>query len=336
MRKLLFLGVVLFVVAVWAGSSSRPVDALDRTTMVVIVEPGMSVRQIARLLLDRHVIRSSFLFQTLAWWQGNADRLQAGAYELSPSLSLSQVIDVLRQGRVTEARVTIPEGLTIREIDALLASKGFGQPGDLLDCARRCDFSSFDFLPTKSATDDPAVGSRLEGYLFPDTYSVPVLEYHPKFFLERMLGTFRSRILRAYESEIQSSGRRSKDLVIMASLVEEESRHDDERAVIAGILWKRLDAQTPLGVDATTRYEHAKSTAPITREELETLTPYNTRRQRGLPPTPIASFGASSFLAALRPKDSSYWYYLHDAAGVIRYARTDAEHVENKRRYLSQ
>ena len=177
-------------------------------------------------------------------------------------------------------------------------------------------------------------GSKLEGYAFPETYAVNISPYTPKFFLERMFGEFRQRIIEEYRSEIASSGHTIHDLVIMASLVEEESRHDDERAIIAGILWKRLKNHVVLGVDAVNRYEAGKKTEPLLKKELETLTPYNSRRTQGLPPTPITNPSEESFVAALRPKDSPYWYYLHDKNGGIHFAVTNEEHNQNKYRYL--
>ena len=331
-RKLAIVGVI--VAAVWIWWASKPADATAVRTRVVVVEQGMSLGDIAALLSTQELIRSPFMFRVRAWFSGSAGSLKAGAYEFSASMRLSEIIDVLRRGRVHEVRVTIPEGLTLRELDALMASKGLGAPGDLLDCARRCDFSTFDFLPSAAATDDPSVGSRLEGYLFPETYAVSPTEYHPKFFLERMLGTFRARVISPYAREIEQGDHSLRELVIMASLIEEEAARDDERTMIAGILWKRLDAGIVLGVDATTRYELRKQREPLTKADLEARTPYNTRRQRGLPPSPIANPGERSLVAALRPQSSRYWYYLHGADGVIRYAETDAEHIANKRKYL--
>lgn len=333
MKRFLILCVLIGCVA-WTWHASTPVDTARTTTEAITIESGASLADIASLLMERKIIRSAMIFQLRTWIAGASSSLKAGTYELSPSLTLPAIIELLLQGSTKEMHVTIPEGLTVRQIDALMAAKGLGKEGDILECARRCDFSTFDFLPTHSATNDPSVGSRLEGYLFPETYAVPVLDYHPKFFLERMLGTFRSRIIDRYEKEIHTSKRTLQELTTMASLIEEESRRDDERATIAGILWKRLENGIVLGVDATTRYEHDKSTAPITKEELETLTPYNTRRKRGLPPSPIANAGEASFRAALHPIASQFWYYLHGTDGTIRYAKTDAEHVENKRKYL--
>ncbi len=120
----------------------------------------------------------------------------------------------------------------------------------------------------------------------------------------------------------------------MASLVEEETRTDDERAIVAGILWKRFDAGTGLGVDATVRYALDKPSSALTVSDLDTNSDYNTRKFRGLPPGAIASPSLESIKAALHPEASEYWYYLHGTDGQIRYAKTNEEHNENKYKYL--
>jgi len=174
----------------------------------------------------------------------------------------------------------------------------------------------------------------LEGYLFPDTYFVNPDEFVAKFFLERMLGTFRTRVVEVLESDIVSSGRSLEEIVTMASLIERETKTDEERPMVAGILWKRFDAKQGLDVDATVRYALQKPVEPLTKNDLENRSPYNTRRFAGLPPGPIANPGLKSTQAALHPTESRYWYYLHGSDGVIRYAETNEEHNANKVKYL--
>lgn len=359
MKKLFLFSAALcvFFVAVYLAML-RPVDSTDTKAQAVKIEPGSSIKAIGKNLHERGLIRSVFAFKIYSRLTGASTRLQAGSFALSPSQSAGEIIDILRSGKTEEFNVTIPEGYTIADLDKLMASKGLGAQGDIINCAFTCDFATFDFLPAPTPSSAKAtegrpgpspahstgsgqagggeklIGSRLEGYVFPETYSVSSVDYDPKFFLERMLGTFRTRIVNAYAEDIKKSGRTLDELVTMASLVEEESRHDDERAIIAGILWKRLKNKIVLGVDATTRYVLKKRTEPLTKQDTEFGSPYNTRRSQGLPPTPIASPGESSFVAALKPEESPYWYYLHGMDGVIHYAVTNDEHNANKAKYL--
>lgn len=322
---------VLGVLFVWSGS---PISS-SREKIFVTIEPGSSVSSIATLLEDKELIRSPMLFRITSELLGVSSSLKTGTFALTPSMSLRDIIGILHEGKIEEVYVTVPEGFTVRDIDALLASKGLGEKGDIIRCAFECDFSSFVFLPTKNiSTLESEIGSRLEGYLFPETYAISAFGYQPKFFLERMLGEFQRRITEGMKTDIDASGKTIHEMITMASLIEEESRHEDERAVISGILWKRLREKVVLAVDATTRYELNKKKEPLLKSELDTQSLYNTRRKLGLPPGPIASPGESSIMASLKPKETEYWYYLHGKDGTIHYALSNEEHNKNKTRYL--
>lgn len=332
MKKLLLLLIGIgIVVYVWYARAMLPVGG--STASRVTVEKGMSVAEVGAMLQEKGLIRSPAAFKVYLKLHGAETGVQAGTFLLRPSMSTAEIVDVLRTGKSEEVSLTIPEGWTVSEIDALLAENGLADAGAVLDCLKRCDFSTFDFLPKATKGLAPR-GGRLEGYLFPETYFVNAAEFVPKFFLERLLGTFRARVIDAYGDDIAASGHSLHEVVTMASLVEAETRTDAERPIVAGILWKRLREGMPLGVDATVRYIVDKPTGPITQSDLETVSPYNTRKVRGLPPGPIASPSMSSILATLHPEDSPYWYYLHDGSGVIHYATTNDEHNENRRRYL--
>ncbi len=347
-----FVGLVA-VFSLWFFLSIRPVDALSTKRMLTKIEAGESVAEIATDLEEAGLIRSTLAFKIVARVSGAASSLKAGAFLLSPSQSVSKILTVLRTGKSEQISVTIPEGYTVSDIDTLLASKGLGQSGAILDCAFHCDFSSFDFLPSPTPSSAKATagrpspspeggggalthryGSRLEGYLFPETYYIDVADYQPKFFLERLLGTFRKRIVTSYSDEAKKKGTSLRDLVTMASLLEEESRAAEERPIVSGILWKRLRSNVALGVDASLRYELGKVSDALTRTDLESVSSYNTRHHRGLPPSPIANAGESAFQAALRPEKSDYWYYLHGSDGRIHYAVTNDEHNANRAKYL--
>jgi UPF0755 protein len=150
----------------------------------------------------------------------------------------------------------------------------------------------------------------------------------------RMLDNFDTKLDSELRSEIAKRGYSIHQIVTMASLIEKESRKDEEKPIIAGILWKRLEEGMILGVDATVRFALNKWTAPLTVADLNTDSPYNTRKKGGLPPGPISNFSLSSLRAAIMPEASEYYYYLHGNDGQIRYGRTNEEHNENKRNYL--
>lgn len=337
MGKRILVGCVTITLALFAfyAWQLRAVDPSDTSAQSVMLERGQSVRSIADNLEKRGLIRSGTALLLYVRLMGVQSGIKAGTYSISPSLSTRDILALVQQGASDDVPITIPEGYTVAQIDALLAEKGIGKAGDFIACAFQCDVSEFSFIPTSNPGDvGRGFGSRVEGYLFPDTYFISPASYQPKMLLHRMLRTFDQRIRSVYAKDIEESGKKLSEIVTMASLVEEESRHEDERAIIAGILWKRLDVGMSLGVDATVRYIVGKQSRPITKADLDDDSAYNTRKFLGLPPGPIANAGESSLLAALRPSSSEYLYYLHDSSGDIHFARTNEEHVRNKARYL--
>lgn len=335
MRKLLAL--IVFVILpglglLWYKGAIEPVDAGAAIEKVVMIPKGASMGEIAALLEEQGFLKSAAAFKLFTRLHGAQNALQAGAFALKPSMTVAEIVEVLTNGRARAFSLTIPEGFTVSDIDALVAEKGLAEKGAIEDCARTCDFATFDFLPKLAGLADR--GGILEGYLFPDTYEVDPSNFVPKFFLERMLGNFRARIADGLATELKASKRSLHDIVTMGSLIEKEAITDEERPVIAGILWKRFDEGMGLGVDAAVRYILEKPTGALTVADLNENSPYNLRKFRGLPPGPIANAGLASIQAALQPKDSPYWYYLHGTDGVIRYAVTNDEHNANKAKYL--
>lgn len=334
MRKILLLLIFLGMLSIgWYTWSLRPLDSRSDVRRTVKIASGSSVETIGDLLEEKGVIRSSFAFKIYVRTHGAQLALQAGSFVLRPSMNIAEVMEALRTGIAAEAVITIPEGYTVQNIDRLLTSRGIITQGQLKQCANNCDFSSFAFLPKKKS-DFAMRGGQVEGYLYPDTYFIVVDEFQPKFFLERLLGTFEKRILETFKNDIARSKRSLHEIITMASLIEEETRADEERPVVSGILWKRYDAGRGLDVDAAVRYILDKPEDALTVSDLNTNSPYNLRKFRGLPPGPIASSSLESIRAAIFPKDTEYWYYLHGFDGKIHYAVTNEEHNVNRYKYL--
>lgn len=331
-KLLLFLVVAAVVTFGWYKWSLRAADSSDAARTLVKIESGTSVQRIAEILEEKGIIRSSTAFSVYTRYHGLQAELKAGEYFLMPSLSVPDVIEVLREGKSSEISVTIPEGYTVKDIDALLAKKGLIKPGEFQTCARSCDLSGYSFLPQGAALAPR--GGRVEGYLYPDTYFVLTESFKSEDFLGRLLDTFRDRVVTGLKTDITDSKRSLTDLITMASLIEEETRASVERPMVSGILWKRFDQNMGLGVDAAVRYILDKPTDAITSDDLDINSPYNLRKFRGLPPGPIASPSLGSIKAAMHPEASDYWYYLHGTDGEIHYAVTNDDHNENRRKYL--
>lgn len=317
MKRFLFL-LLIFVALVtggtfWWYSVAKPPSA-DTSSKDFLIIKGSSASQIGNKLEKEGLIRNALAFKIYVQISGKARSIQAGEYKLSQSYSLFKMVDELTQGPA-EIWVTIPEGLRREEIAERFAS-AFGQGEGFTQ----------EFL---SATRD------IEGFLFPDTYLFPK-DSSPSSVVNKMRSTFDIKTTELDEG-IKTSDLTLREIVILASIIERETRTPDERPIVAGVLINRLDVGMGLQADATVQY--AVGTAgnwwPIlTKDDLQVNSPYNTYRFRGLPPAPIANPGLSSITATVFPEDSDYLYYLHDAKGQIYFARTLAEHNENVRKYL--
>lgn len=333
MKKLLIiLAIILSSVVGWYSYSLLPLDPSDEARRPLTIRSGLSVSDIGALLEQKGIILSARAFSLYVRLHGAQTALQAGDFLLQPSLSVPEIVTALKRGYSEEATVTIPEGFTVGDIDALLAKKGLIEAGAFTKCAQECGLSAYAFLPTVKGRAKR--GGKVEGYLFPDTYLVLSDRFSPEDFLKRLLDTFRSRVVTGLAGDLSSSKHSLQEIITMASLIEEETKTDDERPIVSGILWKRFTAKTGLGVDATVRYVLEKPTIALTEKDLDIDSPYNLRKYRGLPPGPIANAGLASIKAALHPQDSDYWYYLHDKSSVIHYAETNEEHNRNKVLYL--
>jgi UPF0755 protein len=233
---------------------------------------------------------------------------------LTPSSSLFQTINTLFKGPI-ELWVTIPEGLRSEEIAARFASGLYKD-------------SSFTSEFLKAAKGK-------EGYLFPDTYLFP-LDVTPTTIMQKMTETFTAK---TQGLTVQGSNLTFSQAVILASLLERETKTDTERPIVAGILINRLNLGMPLQVDASVQYAvgtPADWWPIITLNDLKVNSLYNTYKYAGLPPAPIANPGLSSFKAALNPAQTDYLYYISDTSGQIHYAKTLAEQNANIAKYLGK
>ena len=324
--------VVFFMLHLRYNGNLKSIRPNDEVGVIVEIPTGSTSGDIAKILKEKDLIRSEGAFVKYTKKSSVATSLKAGTVLLRASMTVPEMVEIIKRGFSDQVVLTIPEGITVQDLDDLLASKGLVPAGDIVTCAKTCDFSVFSFLP--QTTSASSRGGRVEGYLFPDTYFVVRDTFTAKSFLERLLNTFQSRVVEGLAGDLSSSKHSLHEIITMASLIEEETRKQSERATVSGILWKRLESGMRLDVDAAVRYALAKKSDAITVSDLESSNPYNLRKVGGLPPGPIASPGISSIKAALHPEESDYFYYLHGTDGQIRYAATNDEHNLNRSRYL--
>lgn len=313
---LLLIGAALFTaVMLWCYSVLKPASSDTRLQDFLIVK-GASASQIGNKLKKEGLIRNTLAFKIYVQVSGNARSIQAGEYRLSPSYSLFKMVEELTHGPA-EIWVTIPEGLRREEIAARFAS-AFGQGEDF----------NQNFL---SASAD------IEGFLFPDTYLFPK-DAEASMVVKKMRSIFDIKTAE-FKEGTEASSLSLREIVILASIIERETKTEEERPMVAGVLVNRLNMGMGLQADATVQYAvgSPENWWPVlTKEDLKVNSPYNTYRFRGLPSGPIANPGLSSIKAAVFPQNNDYLYYLHDAKGQVYFARTLAEHNENVRKYLGK
>jgi UPF0755 protein len=228
-----------------------------------------------------------------------------------------------------ERTITIIEGWRIQDIAASLDKSGVVSADDFISAAKIDNWrDQYGFL------SDPKIKS-LEGYLFPDTYRI-FTDASSSDIIEKMLDNFDHKVTPEMRAQLAAKQRSLHDMVILASIIEREALYDEDRAMIADIFLKRLEAGIGLQSDATINYITGKKTVRPTFDDLKVNSLYNTYKYRGLPPGPISNPGLASLQAAIYPRANDYYYFLTDSDGRAHFGRTFAEHQQNIVKYLEQ
>lgn len=314
---------VIFWFFFWGGASLRKSGD-------VIIAPGTSAAKVWQFFVSEGYTRRTLPWRYYAWIKRAGSRIKAGAYRVEKGESVPQVIERLASGDTlsNELSLTFPEGFTLAQMADRVAAKGLGSAAEFRSGARAANFAgSFSFLSGLPEN------RSLEGYLFPDTYRIAP-DDQAADVIKRLLGEFDGKITPDLRLEIQRSGRTLDQIIIMASIIEREVIKNEDMALVSGVLWKRADAKAGLDADATIRYALNKWDQPLTFQDLNVDSPYNTRKYRGLPPGPICNPGLRAVLAAIRPQASDYYYYLSAPDGRTIFSKTNDEHNGNKAKYL--
>lgn len=314
-RFMLTIGGIFIALCICSWLTTPPPQ--QTWPILLPIEPGMSVAAITDAAKAAHLVRSSFVLYTLLTLSYDPTNIYAGTYQFNESSSVFRVAKKLASGTINDdsVRVTIPEGMRIRDIAAIVHTA----------------------LPaiTETMYQDAAAGK--EGYLYPETYLIP-----PQFTAADIVAlqekTFHERT-DDLDTLVQSSGFSKDEVLTLASIVEREANDEASMKMVAGIFKNRLAIGMALQADATLEYE---LTTPLSElenhevaESLESVdSPYNTYKYPGLPPTPIGNPGRTALDAVLMSTPSSYLYYLTDSAGIFHYAETFEEHKQNIERYL--
>jgi UPF0755 protein len=289
----------------------------------VIITRGSTFDDIARQLAGAGVIDNVLSFRVLARLRGQDVAVRAGEYRFKPHLTEDEVLRALVSGGAQVATwVTIPEGFTAAQIAMRLQDSGVGPAAQF---AR--EFSRGTIVVDGTRT------TSLEGFLFPSTYLVP-LGAAPAQVAEMLTAQFVKELPAGAGTEAKRLRVTVPQVVIVASLVEREAKHDVDRPKIASVIYNRLRLGMPLQVDATIEYALPDHKSALSFADLKIDSPYNTYVHAGLPPTPIANPGRPSLEAALHPWKSDDLYYVYCGNGLHVFAKTLAEHQANVARCL--
>ncbi len=289
--------------------------------LLVVIRDGDSVAAIAERLQRAGVVRSALLFRARARFTGQDRHLQAGEFRFTEPHTLDRVLAKLAAGG-EQPEVTVPEGLTVREVAALLARHGYGSAEGFLCLADDPEFLLAAGVP----------GAHLEGYLFPDTYRFSSLASAEEI-LGAMVRRFHERFDVERHRRAAARGMSVDQVITLASIVEKETGLAAERPLIAGVFSNRLRLGMPLQSDPTLIYAAPDFRGDLTRADLTRPSPYNTYLIAGLPPGPIANPGLASIDAALAPSETPHLYFVSRNDGSHEFSRSLEEHNRAVARY---
>ncbi|RAP78679.1 endolytic transglycosylase MltG [Paenibacillus montanisoli] len=316
---------------IWNGLRPAPAGK----AVQVELKKGTSPIRFSEVLEDNGIIRNAFIFKYYLRYKNEGPRFQAGVYELTPGMDKDAIIAKLNAGETMKAemmRFTIPEGFTVEQIAETMEKAGYSDKATFLSLADK-DRTWSDTDAVKHIPKNKDLLHRLEGYMFPETYELKK-ESKPEEIIQRLLQELDRKLDSLpgnWEDSLAAHNVDFHGMMTIASLVEREVVVDEERPIVAGIIYNRLKKGMPLQIDATVQYLLDKQKERLLLDDLKVDSPYNTYKINGLPPGPIASPSLKSIEAALFPKETDYFFYVtkKDGSHEHLFAETLKEHNRN-------
>lgn len=337
---ILLVGIVGLVGFLYINSAMKPVDPDDDTIKKVKIPIGSSVNGISTLLEEQGIIKDARVFKYYIKFR-NESGFQAGEYKLSPSMPIEDIVTSIKTGKLMKEaamKITIPEGKQLIQIADIIAGKTGEDPKKVFKKLNDKKFvnsmqEQFPQLLT-SEIENEKVLYPLEGYLFPATYDFyeekPTLE---SIVIEMLKKT--EETLQAYEGQMDKNDYSVHEMLTFASLVEEEATAQVDRGKIASVFYNRIKEDMPLQTDPTVLYAKGSHKSRVYYKDLEVKSPYNTYKNKGLPPGPIANAGTTSIDAVLKPEKTDYLYFLATPEGEVLYSKTLDDHNNKKAEHIS-
>lgn len=321
-------------------SALKPKNPESKIEKKVEIPIGSSVNGISQILEDNGIIKNAKVFKYYVKFK-NESGFMAGEYTLSPSMTISSIINNLKTGKVNKEvalKITLPEGIQLQQIADIIAKKTNQKSEDVFKTLNDRKFIKTlmkkypNVLTNEILAKD--IKYPLEGYLFPATYDF----YHVNPKLEEVISVMLEKtdnILGQYRTEMEKQKYTPHKLLTMASLIEEEATEQVDRHKIASVFFNRLEEGMPLQTDPTVLYAQGKHKSRVFYKDLEIDSPYNTYKVTGLPPSPIANAGAMSIEATLYPEKTDFLYFLATAEGEVLFSKTLDEHNQKRAEHIT-
>ncbi|WP_176222195.1 endolytic transglycosylase MltG [Tuberibacillus sp. Marseille-P3662] len=348
-RRIVLIAIVAIVVLIiaatlfiyfYVSNGLKPVDPSSEEKVNVTIPMGTGVSEIGQRLEDKGVIKNALIFRYYVKYK-NENGFQAGTYELTPSMTLDEVIETLKSGKVSEkpkVKMTFPESQWIKDYAGVIAKHTKLKKADILKKMKDHDYIKKHYLNQYTFLKPAVLGEKikypLEGYLFPATYSFT--KENPKLdtIIKRMLDKTK-QVLSKYKGDLQDI--KEIDSVhkwlTLASIVEREAKTYKQRRKITGVFYNRLHTKMPLQTDPTVSYALGKHQMNISNKQAGKDSPYNTYKYKGLPPGPIGNPGEQAMKAVLDPINTDFKYFYARPNGEILYSKNFPQHKANIKKY---
>jgi len=319
----LFLSIVLSIILSIFGAKDTQVDGF------FVIKRGDNVFQIAGNLKQQGYISNQLAFVYSATVSENFRKMKAGRYQIQQGQTYEELIENFVKDQYSPIEISIPPGKTIKDIAIILSSNRLFKKEEFLNSALN---PSQDILNKFPFLSDLPKDAGLEGYLFPDNYSID-LSQSVEDVESQILSNFDKKLTQDLRDEIKKRNRTIFQAVTMASILEKEIRTYKDRQIVSGILWKRIDNHLPLQVDSSFLYFQTSTHPDVLEKDVDSR--YNTYKYVGLPRGPISNPDLDSIKAAIYPKNTDYWFYLSAPNGETIFAKTLGQQLINKAKYLT-
>lgn len=327
---IIILLLVLATGLLYIQGLDKPFDSDNKEYLSISVPMGTATQAIGNILEEQGVIKNSQRFKWYAKLHGFNGELEAGDYLLSPSMTMGEIMNLMTNGFTKASRFVIQEGLTIKQVAESLEKSGLTTVDEFL---AEVEHGDFDYKFMQFLPQGP---SRLEGFLMPNTYDVPIGS-GAHAVIDVMLAQFDKVYKDEYYVRATELGYDLNQIITVASMIERETRVEIEREIVGSVIYNRLEVGMQLQIDATVQYALGEWKDRLLLKDLKIDSPYNTYIVPGLPIGPICSPGENSIKAALYPATTDYFYYVLDASmnGSHRFSNDYDTFLINKEDYLN-